>query len=59
LRRRPEHLAHRPVELPQAAEARCERDVGRGEVGVVQQAAGEVRATGPGELVGRDAEVLL
>ena len=35
-----------------------ERDVGDGEVGVVEQAAGEVGAARAGQLVGRDAEVL-
>jgi len=42
-RRRAEHLAHGSVELAQAAESGGEGDVQDCEVGVVEQAPGEVR----------------
>jgi hypothetical protein len=49
-RRRAEHLPHGPVELAQAAEPGGESDVQDGEVGVVEEPPGEVRAPGPGQL---------
>ena len=50
-RRRAEHVLHGPVELAQAAEPGGESDVHHGEVGVVEEPPGEVRAPGPGQLI--------
>ncbi len=51
-------LLARAVELPQAAEAAGPRDVGHRQVGVLQEAAGEVGAMAPRQLVGCGAHVL-
>ena len=50
-RRRAEHLPHGPVELAQAAESGGESDVQDCEVGVVEEAPGEMRPPGPGQLI--------
>jgi hypothetical protein len=57
-RRRAEHLPHGPVELPQTPEPGGEGDVEDREVGVVQEATGEVRPPGPSQLVGACPQVL-
>jgi hypothetical protein len=54
--RRPEHLAHLPVELADTGESRRERHIRHGQVGVVKQPPGEVRAPRPGQLIGRHAQ---
>jgi hypothetical protein len=41
----PEHLSHRPVELAKAAEPSGEGHLRDRQVGVVEQAPGEVRTT--------------
>jgi hypothetical protein len=50
-------LPARSVELPHAPEPRRERDLQHGEVGVVEQTAGEVRARRAREAVGSESEV--
>jgi hypothetical protein len=56
-RRRAEHLPHGPVELAPAAEPSGESDVGDGEVGVVEEPPGEVRAPGPRQLIRGHSQV--
>ena len=53
-----EHLVHDPVHLPDAVEAGGGRDLRHRQVGVVEQAAGEVRAPRTGDLARRRADVL-
>jgi hypothetical protein len=59
MRRRAEYLLHRSVELAETAEPRREGDIGDGQVGVVEQPAGEVRPPGPGELIRGEAEMFV
>ena len=56
-RRLPEDLLAGPVELAQAAEAGREGDLGDGEVGVVEQAAGEMHPRRACQPVGGHADV--
>jgi hypothetical protein len=55
--RRPGHLLAGAVELAQAPEAHREGDLGDGEIGVVEQPAGEVRPCRARQPVGRHAQV--
>ena len=61
-RRRGEHLAHGVVELPNAAKARCEGDIGEGHCSGLDEQSRRVRPMGPGdseractEFVGHDS----
>ena len=58
-RRGPEDLLDGAVELPQAAETRGERDLGHGEIGIVEEPASEVGAAGAPQLRGRHADLIL
>jgi len=58
-RRRPEYLKTGAIELADAAEPGRGADLGDGQVGVVEQAASEVRPAGARELVGGDTEMLV
>ena len=53
-----EHVVHDPVHLPDAVEAGRGRDLRHGQVGVVEQATGEVRAPRTRHLARRRAHVL-
>ena len=57
-RRELEHLVHHPVHLADAVEAGRGRDLRHRQVGVVEQAAREVRAPRPRDLARRRADVL-
>ena len=56
-RRLAEDVPARAVQLAQAAEAGRERDLGDGQVGVVEEPAGEVHPGRARQPVGRHAEV--
>jgi hypothetical protein len=53
-----EHITARPIHLPDAAEAGCERDVRDREVRVIEQPAGEMGSARSRQLIGGDAEML-
>jgi hypothetical protein len=56
-RRHPEDVPAGAVQLADASEARCEGDLQNGEVGVVEQAAGEVSPRRPCQAVRRHPDV--
>jgi hypothetical protein len=57
--RSPEYLAHLPVELADAGKSRRECHVRYGQVGVVKQPPGEVRAARPGQLIRGYAQMII
>jgi hypothetical protein len=57
--RGPEHLAHGAIELAEAPKPGRERNIGDGQLGIVQEPAGEVGTTGPSQLIGSHAEVVV